>query len=72
MLAGLLGLWSFNVAIRRLGAAPAAAFGALAPVVSALGGWWWLGERLSGLDLLAVACAVVGVALASGVWGRRA
>jgi drug/metabolite transporter (DMT)-like permease len=72
VLAGLLGLWTFNVAIRRLGAAPAAAFGALAPVVSALGGWWWLGESLTVMDTLAVGCAVIGVALASGVLGSRA
>lgn len=72
VLAGLLGLWTLNVAIRRLGAAPAAAFGALTPVVSALGGWWWLGERLNLLDVLAVSCAVLGVALASGVMGAVA
>jgi drug/metabolite transporter (DMT)-like permease len=72
VLAGLLGLWTFNVAIHRLGAAAAAAFGALAPVVSALGGWWWLGESLTATDTLAVGCAVVGVALASGVLGSKA
>ena len=71
VLAGLLGLWTFNVAIRRLGAAPAAAFGALAPVVSALGGWWWLGEEMTAMDVLAVACAMVGVALASGLLSER-
>jgi drug/metabolite transporter (DMT)-like permease len=71
VLAGLLGLWTFNVAIRKLGAAPAAAFGALAPVVSALGGWWWLGEKLGVMDVLAVGCAVVGVALASGLLSVR-
>ncbi len=71
VLAGLLGLWTFNFAIHRLGAAPAAAFGALTPVVSALGGWWWLGERMTVLDVLAVSFAVVGVALASGVMGVR-
>jgi drug/metabolite transporter (DMT)-like permease len=71
VLAGLLGLWAFNLAIRRLGAAPAAAFGALTPVVSALGGWWWLGEKMGALDVLAVSCAVLGVALASGVMGAR-
>lgn len=66
VLAGLLGLWFFAAAIARLGAARAAAFGALAPVVSALGGWWWLGDRLTAVDALAVASAVLGVALASG------
>lgn len=66
LLAGVLGLWTYSVAIARLGAAPAAAFGALAPVVSALGGWIWLGETLGGWDLAAIAAAVAGVLLASG------
>lgn len=70
VLAGLLGLAVFAVAISRLGATSAAAFGALAPVVSAVGGWWWLGEALTRLDLLAVVLATCGVALASGWWRR--
>lgn len=72
VIAGLAGLWVFAVAIVHLGAARAAAFGALAPVVSALGGWWWLGDPLGGFEIAAVALAVVGVALASGAlrWGR--
>ena len=64
--AGALGLWTYSVAIARLGAANAAAFGALAPVVSALGGWYWLGDRLTFVDGLAVLAAVAGVFLASG------
>lgn len=71
LVAGVLGLWTFAAAVTRLGAARAASFGALAPVVSALGGWWWLGETLQPLDLLAVACAVAGVLLASGALSRR-
>lgn len=70
LLGGVLGLWTFSVAIERLGAAPAAAFGGLAPVVSALGGWLWLGDALSPLDALAVFLAVAGVALASGAFAR--
>jgi drug/metabolite transporter (DMT)-like permease len=66
VLAGLVGLWVFAVAIARLGAARAAAFGALAPVASALGGWWWLGDALTLFDAVAVALAVLGVALVSG------
>jgi drug/metabolite transporter (DMT)-like permease len=66
LVAGLLGLWTISAAIVRLGAAQAAAFGALAPVVSALGGWWLLGDALTALDGLAVACAVIGVVMASG------
>jgi drug/metabolite transporter (DMT)-like permease len=68
VLAGILGLAFFAIAIARLGAAPAAAFGALAPVISAIGGWWWLGEALSALDIVAVVFATLGVALASGFW----
>jgi drug/metabolite transporter (DMT)-like permease len=67
LLAGVLGLWTFSVAIQRLGPAPAAAFGALAPVVSALGGAVWLGDVLSVRDAVAVAATVAGVLLASGV-----
>jgi len=70
LLGGVLGLWTFSVAIERLGAAPAAAFGALAPVVSAIGGWIWLGDALSPLDAVAVIVAVAGVALASGAFVR--
>jgi drug/metabolite transporter (DMT)-like permease len=70
VLAGVAGLALFSLAIARLGAAPAAAFGALAPVVSALAGWAWLGESLSVLEWLAVSCATAGVALASGVLDR--
>jgi drug/metabolite transporter (DMT)-like permease len=66
VVAGLLGLWTISEAITRLGAAQAAAFGALAPVVSALGGWWLLGDALTALDGLAVSCAVIGVLMASG------
>jgi drug/metabolite transporter (DMT)-like permease len=70
LLAGVLGLWTYSVAIARLGAAQAAAFGALAPVVSALGGWIWLGDTLTSVDLVAVTAAVGGVALASGAFRR--
>jgi drug/metabolite transporter (DMT)-like permease len=71
LLAGVFGLWTYSVAIQRLGAAPAAAFGALAPVVSALGGWWWLGEALSAVDGVALAAASLGVLLASGALKLR-
>lgn len=71
MIAGLLGLWVFSAAVSRLGAPQASAFGGLAPVFSAWGGWWWLGEPLTGPDLMAITSAVVGVALASGAWLTR-
>lgn len=69
---GLLGLWIFGAAVARLGASQAAAFGGLAPVFSAIGGWWWLAEPVTGAGQIAIASAVIGVALASGAWSRRA
>jgi drug/metabolite transporter (DMT)-like permease len=71
VIAGLAGVALFMMAIERLGAAPAAAFGALAPVVSAIGGWWWLGERLGAAGWAAVAATATGVAFASGAFERR-
>jgi drug/metabolite transporter (DMT)-like permease len=71
LLAGVLGLWTYSVAIARLGAAQAAAFGALAPVVSALGGWIWLGDALTTVDGVAVAAAGCGVAFASGAFAAK-
>lgn len=68
VLASVLGLWTYSVAIARLGAAQAAAFGALAPAVSALGGWALLGDALTAIDLVAVTASVGGVALASGAF----
>lgn len=68
---GVFGLWTISEAITRLGSAQAAAFGALAPVVSALGGWWLLGDALTALDALAVSCAVIGVLMASGAFGSQ-
>ncbi len=72
LLAGVLGLWTFSVAISRLGAAQAAAFGALAPAVSALAGWVWLGDALTPIDAVAVAVAAAGVLAASGALRRAA
>ncbi len=69
VLAGVLGLWTYSVAIARLGAAQAAAFGALAPAVAAVGGWIWLGDALTPVEIAAVTAAVGGVALASGAFG---
>jgi drug/metabolite transporter (DMT)-like permease len=69
LLAGLVGLWAYSQAIARLGAAQAAAFGALAPAVSAVGGWLWLGDALTAVEGAAVAAAVAGVGLASGAFG---
>jgi len=72
VIAGLLGLWIFSIAVSRLGGPQASAFGGLVPVFSAGGGWWWLAEPVTCVDLLAIASALIGVTLASGAWPRGA
>lgn len=64
--AGVLGIVTYVAAVARLGAARAAASGALVPALSAGGGAWWFGDRLGAFEIAAVAATVIGVALASG------
>jgi drug/metabolite transporter (DMT)-like permease len=66
VMAGLLGLVVYSVAIARLGAARAALSAALVPLLTAMGGTGLLGEPVSGALLGAVLLVVPGLALASG------
>jgi len=66
VLAGLFGLVTYTFAVRQLGAASAAAFGALVPVLSALGGWLILSEVITALVAVAALVATVGVVFALG------
>jgi len=66
VMAGVLGLVAYSVAIARLGAARAALSAALVPVFTALGAAWLLGESLGGRGWVALALVVPGVVLASG------
>jgi drug/metabolite transporter (DMT)-like permease len=71
VVAGLLGLVAFMIAVARLGAARASLSAALVPVTTALGAAWLLGEPLGAGTLAACALVACGVALASGAVGRR-
>lgn len=71
VLAGVGAVALYALSIRELGPAPATAIGACVPVLSAVGGWWWLDEHLAPMEWAAVAFAAAGVALASGVLRRR-
>jgi drug/metabolite transporter (DMT)-like permease len=62
---GLLAPIAFALAVARLGAARAAAFGALSPVAAALFGLLLLGEVPEGMAALGLAAAALGVALAT-------
>lgn len=62
ILAGLIGLAAYGAAIRHLGASVAAVSGAVAPALTAVGGFFLLGEPLSWLTAIGVAC------VAGGIW----
>lgn len=67
VVAGLLGLVAYTVAIARLGAGRAALSAALVPVFTALGAAWLLGEAPEPGAWIALALVVPGVVLASGL-----
>ncbi len=65
VIAGVLGLVIYGVAVARLGPARAAAFGALVPALSAIGGSIWLGEALGTGTLAAIVLVCLGVMLSN-------
>ncbi|MEL6980535.1 MAG: EamA/RhaT family transporter [Pseudomonadota bacterium] len=65
LLAGVLSVAAFGLALEKLGAAGAAA-PALTPPLTSLMGWAWLGEAPDGWGFFAVSLAGVGVFLAAG------
>lgn len=67
VVAGVLGLVVYTVAISRLGAARASLSAAVVPVLTTLGAACWMGEPITGAVLLALALVVPGIVLASGV-----
>jgi drug/metabolite transporter (DMT)-like permease len=72
VVAGIFGLVMFTVAVRNVGASRAAAFGALVPVLSALGGWLFLAEPMTLTVAVASVLATVGVVFAVGFFERKA
>jgi drug/metabolite transporter (DMT)-like permease len=66
VVAGLLGLVVYMVAVARLGASRASLSAALVPVLTTLGAAYWMDEPVTGAVLLALALVVPGVVLASG------
>ena len=64
---GILAMLLFTYAVRLLGAAQTAAFGALIPILALLGGAVFLGEEVTALKFVGVALVAFGVFLASGM-----
>lgn len=67
VVAGLLGLVVYLVAVMRLGAARASLSAAAVPVLTTLAAACWMNEPVTGAVLLALALVVPGIVLASGV-----
>ncbi len=66
VVAGLLGLVVYMVAVARLGASRASLSAAAVPVLTTLGAACWMNEPLTGAVLVALALVVPGIVLASG------
>ncbi|WWE61598.1 DMT family transporter [Parasalinivibrio latis] len=58
---GILGLWLYTVAIDRLGAARGSLFGALVPAIAVLGGFLFLQETPTVLELAGVTLTTIGI-----------
>lgn len=67
---GLLSMAAYSFAVRRLGAAPAAAFGALTPALTALLAIPLLGEWPETVTWIGIIAVSLGVALANGAFAR--
>jgi len=67
LLIAILAMLLYNFAIRQLGPAQTAAFGALTPILALIGGFVFLGETITLLKSLGILIVAVGVILASGI-----
>jgi drug/metabolite transporter (DMT)-like permease len=65
-----MGYWLYTLALRDLGVGPASLFINFIPVISAIGGFFVLGERLRPLQWLGAALVLVGVYLAMANPGK--
>ena len=67
LLIAILAMLLYNFAIRQLGPAQTAAFGALTPILALIGGFIFLGEAITILKSVGIFIVAFGVILASGI-----
>jgi len=67
LLIAIFAMLLYNFAIRQLGPAQTAAFGALTPILALMGGFVFLGETITLLKSVGIFIVAVGVVLASGI-----
>jgi drug/metabolite transporter (DMT)-like permease len=71
VLIGVLAMILYSIAIRCLGAAQTAAFGALTPILALFGGIFFLGEMITTGSVMGIFLVAVGVILASGSFEKN-
>ena len=67
LLIAIFAMLLYNFAIRQLGPAQTAAFGALTPILALIGGFVFLGETITPLKSVGIFIVAIGVVLASGI-----
>ena len=67
LLIAIFAMLLYNFAIRQLGPAQTAAFGALTPILALIGGFIFLGESITLLKSVGIFVVAIGVVLASGI-----
>ena len=67
LLIAILAMLFYNFAIKQLGPAQTAAFGALTPILALIGGFFFLGETINIIKSLGIFTVAIGVVLASGI-----
>ena len=67
LLIAIFAMLLYNFAIRQLGPAQTAAFGALTPILALVGGFIFLGETITLLKSIGIFIVAIGVVLASGI-----
>jgi drug/metabolite transporter (DMT)-like permease len=71
VLIGVLAMILYSIAIRCLGAAQTAAFGALTPILALFGGVVFLSETITTGGVMGILLVAVGVILASGSFEKN-
>ena len=71
VLIGVLAMILYSIAIRCLGAAQTAAFGALTPILALFGGAVFLNETITTGGVMGIFLVAVGVILASGSFEKN-
>ena len=67
LLIAILAMLLYNFAIRQLGPAQTAAFGALTPILALIGGFVFLDETITLFKSIGILIVAIGVVLASGI-----